>query len=273
MDSEFDDVRRDPDPLRRGRRATELLTEYQQRAVELARLRRAAIDEARRVRGMTYTEIASAFGITKGRITQIRNSAPELERVLFGVGPVSVGIPYRYQTTDRERPLIAAEDAKTGEAFEKLLTDLSFAVTRYQIEPELGRPPAGDSVVVCGPKSAPIGANLMAADPMLEVVKEESRWVIREKATGMTYGSPSDEGGGVESDLAYVARHKEDQRVVFHVAGIHAIGSLGAAHFLNTQAGELYERAGDRSFSLIVRCTYRGLDIDGSEVVAGPFMW
>jgi Sigma-70, region 4 len=53
---------------------------YQQRAVELARLRRAAIEEAHRDRGLSYTEIAEALGITKGRITQIRDTAPLPER-------------------------------------------------------------------------------------------------------------------------------------------------------------------------------------------------
>ena len=47
-------------------------------------------------------------------VTQIRSTAPGPERAFFGVGPVAVGVPFRYQTTDRERPLIAAEDAKTA---------------------------------------------------------------------------------------------------------------------------------------------------------------
>jgi hypothetical protein len=75
IEDEFESVRRDPDPIRRGQRASSLLAHYQQRATELARLRKAAIEEAHRDRGMSYTEIAAALGITKGRITQIRNDA------------------------------------------------------------------------------------------------------------------------------------------------------------------------------------------------------
>lgn len=54
---DFDDVRRDPDPdpVRRGCRATELLAVYQQRAAELARLRRVAVEDAHRELGMSYT--------------------------------------------------------------------------------------------------------------------------------------------------------------------------------------------------------------------------
>ncbi|GAA5160716.1 hypothetical protein GCM10023321_43850 [Pseudonocardia eucalypti] len=70
----FDDLRRDPDPIRRGQRASILLAQYQQQATELARIRRLAIEEAHRDRGMSYTEIATALGLSKGRITQIRKT-------------------------------------------------------------------------------------------------------------------------------------------------------------------------------------------------------
>jgi hypothetical protein len=126
----FDEVRREPDLLARGRRATELLTLYQQRSAELARLRREAIDAAHRDLGMSFTRIAEAMGVTKGRITQIRGSAPARERAFFGVGPVSIGIPLRYGVTDRQRPLIAAEDVKTGEEIARLLGGYGLAVSR-----------------------------------------------------------------------------------------------------------------------------------------------
>ena len=132
---EFEAVRREPDPIRRGLRATELITTYQQRAAELARLRKAAIEEAHRDLDMSYTEIATALGITKGRVSQVKKDAAGPERVIFGVGPVSIGIPYRYQTTDRERPLIAAEDSATQAQFEDLLTAMRFAVDAVSSPP------------------------------------------------------------------------------------------------------------------------------------------
>lgn len=271
-ESDFEDVRRDPDPLRRGRRATDLLTVYQQRATELARLRRAAIEEAYLL-GMSYTEIASALGITKGRVTQIRSTAPAPERALFGVGPVSIGVPYRYRTTDRERPLIAAEDAQTGEELEQMLTAHAFAVSRYQIEPTQAEPPPGDTIVVCGPKSAAVGANLISRDPALKMVNYRRRWWISDRRTSARIGSPSDEARSLDADVAYIARHVTDGRVVLHIAGIHAIGSLGAVHFLRASAAELFEQAGDRPFSLAVRADYDGLVIVGSELVVGPYLW
>lgn len=270
---EFDSVRRDPDPIRRGKRATDLLTLYQQRAAELARLRRAAIEQAHREQGMTYTEIATALGITKGRVTQIRSTAPGPERAFFGVGPVSVGVPYRYQTTDRQRPLIAAEDAQTGEQMERLLGTLALAVSRYQIEPDDAEAPARDTVVVCGPKSAPLGAALLADDPALSMIERDGRWWIEHRTTGERLSSPADDLAPQAADVAYVARHRQDDRVIVHIAGIHSIGSLGAAHYLTTHFAEIFRETGDESFSLAVRASYDGLTITGSELAAGPYVW
>lgn len=270
---DFDSVRRDPDPIRRGRRATELLTFYQQRAMELARLRKAAIEQAHREQGLSFSEIATALGITKGRVTQIRSTAPGAERVFFGVGPVSIGVPFRYQTTDRERPLIAAEDAQTGEQLEQLLGALSLAVTRYQIEPDRAEVPEGDTVVVCGPKSAPISDELLARDPALTFDNTEDRWWITHRTNGTRHGSPADEADPVDADLAYIARHRHDERVIIHIAGIHAIGSLGATHYLTTRLAELFRETDDQSFSCVVHAKYDGLTITGSELAAGPYVW
>jgi hypothetical protein len=269
--AEFEAVRREPDALRRGRRATELLTLYQQRATELARLRRAAIEEAHRERGMTYTEIATALGITKGRITQIRGSAPTVERAFFGVGPIAVGVPYRYQTTDRERPLIAAEDARSGEQVEQLLSTLGFAVTRFQIEPETEALPDGDSVVICGPKSSPMASDLLARDPALAFIEDSGRWMIEERSSGKRHSSPSD--AGTPADLAYLARHQMGDRAVVHVAGIHAIGSLGALHYLTRNLGELHAKTGETGFSCVIRAEYDGLDVTASELAVAPIVW
>jgi transcriptional regulator with XRE-family HTH domain len=270
---EFDHVRADPDPISRGRRATALLGVYQQRSTELARLRRRAIEEAHRQRGMTYTEIADRLGISKGRVTQIRADAPAAERAFFGVGPVAVGIPYRYQVTDRNRPLIAAEDSKTSDQVQQLLRDLAFTVTTYEIEPTREEAPQGDVVVICGPKSAPLGARLMASDPELGMVKEDGRWWIERRATGERFGSPSDTPEAPNGDVAYVARRRESGRVITHIAGIHAIGSLGAAHYLTDHLHDVYTESGDTSCSLVVGCSYDGLTISATELLGGPYRW
>lgn len=270
---EFAEVRRDPDPIRRGRRATELLTIYQQRSTELARLRRAAIEEARTERDMNYAQIAAALGITKGRITQIRASAPPAERALFGVGPVTIGVPWRYQVTDRERPLVAAEDMKAGEQAAQLIEALGFAASTTQIEPGTDHLPDGDVLLICGPKSAPIAAELLDADPALRMGEADGRWVIEHRDTGNGYVSPSDESRPESADLAYIGRHVDGDRVVLHIAGLHAIGSLGAIDYLANNAAALHGEVGERGFSMVIRADYDGLSITGTAVVSGPHIW
>jgi hypothetical protein len=270
---EFETVRREPDPIRRGRRATELLTLYQQRATELARLRREAIEQAHDERAMSYTEIAAELGITKGRVTQIRSDAPRRERAFFGVGPVAIGIPYRYQSTDRERPLIAAEDAQAGEQIERVLTSLGFAISRFQIEPDSQALPPGDAVVVCGPKSAPAAAALIERDATLCVEEHDDRWWITDRRTGERFGSPVDDTAREPSDLAYVARHRLNGHVVLHISGLHAIGSLGAVHYLSNHLDELFDGSRDMEFSCVIRSTYDGLRIIDSELIVGPVEW
>ncbi|MGW6624052.1 sigma factor-like helix-turn-helix DNA-binding protein [Nocardia sp. NPDC055002] len=70
--SALEQIRDDPDPLRRARRATELITEYQELARQLANIRRQAIEDAHDG-GMAYKEIAAHLGLSKGRVSQIRS--------------------------------------------------------------------------------------------------------------------------------------------------------------------------------------------------------
>jgi hypothetical protein len=197
--------------------------------------------------------------------------APQPERAFFGVGPVSIGVPYR--TAGRQLPVIAAEDAQTGEQLERLLSGLALAVTRYQIEPQQAEAPAGDAVVVCGPKSARVGAALMARDPALGMIEDGGRWMIEHRPSGQRFGSPADDDPAQDADIAYLARHRLDGRIVVHIAGIHAIGSLGAANYLTGHLAELFAQTGDQAFSAVIRSSHDGLEITGSELTAGPYLW
>ncbi|WIX78762.1 hypothetical protein QRX50_46795 [Amycolatopsis carbonis] len=269
----FDDLRGDPDPLRRGRRATELLTEYAQLTAELARIRRQAIDAAHDDLHLSYTDIAPQIGLTKGRLSQVLKTAPAAERLFFGHGPVGIGVPFRYQTTDRERPLIAAEDAEAADEIAELLSSMMFVTTRYQVEPDQTALPSGDTVVLCGPKSAPIGACLLATDPALRMVEDGGRWWIEEVASGQRHGSPADDRPAGSGDIAYVARRIRDQRVIVHIAGIHTIGSLGAVHYLTSNLPSLFADIGDAECSLVVRSTLADRRVTASSSLAGPFIW
>lgn len=271
---DFDAVRGDADPIRRARRAAALATHYQQRATELARVRKAAIEEAHRELNLSYTEIATALGISKGRITQIRGTAPGHERAFFGVGPVSVGVPLRHGTDHRMRTYIDASDALAQDQAESILLSLALTADRFNIEPDRQEPPAGDSVVICGPRSAPVGARLLESDRYLGFVREDERWYIVDHVTGARFHSPRLDDKPEDAEYGYFARHREQDRVIIHVAGITAVGSSGVLHYLLSNVRPLFDQLGDVSFSMVVKCTYMDdTTITSSEVVAGPHTW
>ncbi|MDX8146501.1 hypothetical protein SK854_30610 [Lentzea sp. BCCO 10_0061] len=271
---EFDAVRADPDPIRRGQRASELITLYQQRATELARLRRAAIEEAHRHLDMSYTDIASKLGITKGRVTQIRSSAPGPERAFFGVGPISLALPGRI-IREREDLVIAGPDDATGAHLTGELEKLSFVINeRVVIDPREEWEPAGDAVVICGPASAHIGHKLMSADPVLRMsIGDNVQWYITDEVTGEKFLSPMDAANPRKADHAYIARRKLGNHVIVHIAGLHAAGSIGAAHYVTKNLSELFAEFGDSEFSMAVTTEFDGLTPTSIDVLVPPRKW
>ena len=85
--------------------------------------------------------------------------------------------------------------------------------------------------------------------------------------------SPADEQPGADADLGYMARHVNGDQVTIHVAGIHAIGSLGVIEYIGKKLGDLYNEIGDHSASLVIRTEYKGLTITGTELIVGPLKW
>ncbi|MER5672577.1 hypothetical protein [Pseudonocardia alni] len=274
VDEEFHALRSEPDPVRRGRRATDLLATYQQRSVELARVRRAAIEEARDQLGGSYTEVARAFGLTKGRITQIRSTAPPAHRAFFGVGPLDIALPGR-RLLDREDVVIATEDDATGVHLTEETERLAFTVERRIIDPQQEWEPAHDAVVVCGPASAHVGNMLMQRDPLLTMsLGDGARWGIVDRETGERFLSPLDDEEPRRADVAYLARHvMPSGAVVVHIAGVHALGSIGAAHYLTENVADLWSEFGDGSFSMVVSGEFDGLTPTALDVLASPRRW
>lgn len=273
MDTDaFDRVRRESDPLRQAKMAGELITIYQQRSVELSRLRREAINRAAAARGISYSAIASELGLTRGRISQIRQSGPPAERVFFGVGPITVAVPLR-DMPGRALPVIANEDSRAAERLTQLLTDLTFQVELFRIPPDgLWQPPA-EAIAICGPKSSPITAEAITSDPFLTFEPNDSgTWTIRERDTGHRYESPLDTADRPTwVDVAYVGRLKlRSDRLFLVIAGVHALGSVGAVDYLTRNLSDLYAQVGTRRFSMVVRSEHDGDTVTKSELICPP---
>ncbi|MGW2093265.1 hypothetical protein [Promicromonospora sukumoe] len=266
---DFEDIRADGDPIRQARRATELLVIYGQRTTELARLRKAAIDRAHDELGMSYTEVASKVGISKGRITQLRKSAPPVERAFFGVGPVTVAIPLR-AIGDRPNGVIAAEDDTAAQRMTGMLESLSLASDIFQIPTTGEWDPPVDAVAICGPKSSYVTAEAIEADPHLTFEPDDGgRWVISDRTAGDVFVSPFDIDDP-SRDIAYVGRLNRNGKVLLVVAGVHAIGSVGAVDYLRRNLAKLYATVGDSPFSMVVTSKFDGTTVEDSAALWGP---
>ncbi|MBW0274380.1 nitrogen fixation protein NifE [Nocardia sp. MH4] len=267
---EFEAIRNDPDPIRRGLRAGELIGIYKQRSVELARLRKAAIEQANQDLGLSFSEIGERLGLTKGRISQIRTSAPPPERAYFGVGPVAIGVPRRIGIEEgRERAYIDTNDEATRSILQALMDKYALATTDFAIHPDTEEAPAGDCVIVCGPKSAPVARNLLAHDPLLTFDRSEDGWAIVDLHTGDRHTSPF-RTNGTRKDIGYLSRRIADDRVIVHIAGITAIGSEGVAHWLKNNLATVYD-PGARLTDCVIECEFDAkLVVTGSRLLAGP---
>ena len=157
-DPEFEAVRQITDPLAQARAAGELIGVYQQRSTELSRIRKEAMNAAVAQRGITFTELAKELGLTKGRVSQIRSSAPPTERGLFGVGPLTIAIPQR-ALGGRPEGVISAHDTAAADHLQHYLESPSFRTTRYLI-PTTGDVPPIESLLIEVPDpDGPFGAN------------------------------------------------------------------------------------------------------------------
>jgi len=269
---EFEAVRQETDPVVQAQQATELITLYQQRSTELARLRRDAINRAVETRGLTYSAVAAQLGLSKGRVSQIRSSAAPRERALFGVGPLTLAVPVR-NLGGRAGGVVAVEDATAAERMTAYLETLSFHVMQFRIPADGLWTPRADAIAICGPKSSPITAEAIEADPYLTFSPDETgRWSLRERE-GQSFSSPMDaldEDMNPDADIAYVARLPFRGNHLFVIAGVHAQGSVGAVDYLTAQAGPLYNEVGDRPFSMIVTSTFDNGRTTATEAIWGP---
>ena len=106
--------------------------------------------------------------------------------------------------------------------------------------------------MICGPRLSPIVAQVLESDPNLQFAQDEDGWHIIDNESGIVHRSPIDDGG--DSDVAYIARlRRPDGKGTFlYMAGIHAAGTAGAAHFIEHNLAEIYSDVKTRRFSTLI---------------------
>jgi hypothetical protein len=125
-------------------------------------------------------------------------------------------------------------------------------------------------VAICGPKSSHVTAEAISADPYLSFEPDDDgRWVITDRASGDVFVSPADTGDPAQ-DIAYIARLQRHSRVLLIVAGVHALGSVGAVEYLRRNLAGLYTAVGDAPFSLVVTSRFDGTTVKDTKALWGP---
>lgn len=243
FDEKFSQLHDVQNPLDQFAQATELLSFNQQLGVEIARVRKQAIERAVNEYGMSYTAVAEAVGLTKGRIAQIKKSAPPEERRFFGYGPINLAIPQRLQEGRRFSQLDYG-DLRARTKLKDFLESLAFETRQVEVTENQSLDFFGDTVAICGPKNSSVIRELLQSDHRIHFVEmSPGNWRLEDPAGEEITGN---------GDLGYIGRIPYGKQQILIVAGLHVAGSIGAVEYLITNLQKVYEKFGTQSFSMLI---------------------
>ncbi|MFF0822149.1 sigma factor-like helix-turn-helix DNA-binding protein [Micromonospora haikouensis] len=243
------------DTRERARAAHALIEDYQAAIAELSRIRREALEQLL-VDGMTQAQIADLLDMSRSRVSQLLSAGTRPERAFLGTGRLTVAIGGK-QESGRHDP----GDMLSAESFAayNVLADLARTVgldANYEVVPppgfvHLNRP---NLIVLTSPRLLPFVGQVMEADPHLRFASDERGWYLIDGET--EYRSPRDDGQS--ADYGYIGRlpRPDGKGSFLYLAGTHAQGTLGAAHFVANHLAQLHKELKSRRFSMVVRCEY-----------------
>ncbi|MEV6527713.1 helix-turn-helix transcriptional regulator [Longispora sp. NPDC051575] len=243
------------DPEERVKAATALINDYQATVLELARIRRAALDELLAL-GKTQTQLADLLGISRSRISAMLNAGTRPERAFLGTSRLTIAIGSEEGGTD-PGSVLSAETSNAYETLSDLAKAVDLEASNEVVPPpglvDLNRP---NLIVLTSPRLLPFVGQVMGADAHLRFATDDSGWYLVDQTTGTEYRSPRDQGAS--TDYAYVGRlpRPDGKGNFLYLAGIHAQGTLGAAHWVADNITELYRELKARRFSTVISCRF-----------------
>lgn len=252
--------------------ADRLYGEIQERASEVARLRREAIEEIL-ASGGSKAQVARLLGKHPTRVGRIVSSSPAPERAVLSPdgGPVTVALGSKVSEVGGKPSDMISRDA--AEAFDALRT----AIDGYGLSCSREVVPAPglvnlnrDNLVVLGsPKVLPIIGQILASDPNLGFNTDDVGRHLVDWTTGEIYRSPQDSGEA--TDYAYIGRlpRPDGHGYFLYIAGLHAAGTHGAARWMVENLAELYHEVRNKPFSLLTWATYDDGDRERSITNTG----
>ncbi|MEU9666964.1 sigma-70 family RNA polymerase sigma factor [Streptomyces bobili] len=246
------------DPYLLLREVTTRLADAQQEVTELARLRRRVVQDLH-AQGLSYAQIATKAGLSRGRIHQIRHTGPAPEGAFLGRGSVIVATPLR-RDDERGRTVVAVDDVSSGKRLEDLARSYGLDVTSEHVpvtgEIDLNR---DGLVVVCGPRMSQQMWDTYAQDPVLHWERaEDGPWTLVDRQTGSVHRSGQDNDPARPYDVGYVGRlsRPDGKGSLLAIAGIHTQGSLGVVQLLASDLNTVWGQVGEHRFSTLVGVEY-----------------
>lgn len=251
------DLAEETDATVRARRTSEEFAAQQEVSAELSRMRREALEELV-AQGLTHQQIADRIGVARARVGQLLASGPKPERAMLGTGTLTIAIgskPEAHPQTASPSSMISEESSRTYEILSKTARvyglDATQEIVRQSQLVNMNRP---NLIVIGSPRILPVVGQALAADDNLGFHDDSHGWYLTEGST--IYRSPCDKGE--PADYAYIGRlPRPDTKGTFlYLAGIHAMGTVGAAKFLTDNLSELYSIVRNKRWSTLIESQY-----------------